>query len=88
MHSAESLALMEDEHLPIDPSAIGYRRSGGLMGLGKGSGQDGKAMQCFMWIWSNGLPNAGGALGSAKFPPSSYVIISRMHHYTVHESWF
>lgn len=42
------------------------------MGLGKGSGQHGKAMQCFMAIWFNGtMPNAGGALicGLAKSSP-------------------
>ena len=54
MHSAEFLALLEDEHLSICPSRIGYWRLGGLMGLEKGSGQHGKAMQCFMSIWFNG----------------------------------
>ncbi len=61
------------------------------MELGKGSGQDGKAMQCFMLIWFNGqcLMREGlWICGLAKFPPNSYVIISRMHHYTVHESCF
>ena len=61
------------------------------MGLGKGSEQDGKAMQCFMLIWFNGqcLMREGlWICGLAKFPPNSYVIISRMHHYTVHESCF
>ena len=90
MHSAESLALMEDEHLPNGPSRIGYWRLGVLMGLGKGSRQDGKAMQCFMLIWFNGqcLMREGlWICGLAKFPPNSYVIISRMH-YTVRESCF
>ena len=91
MHSAESLALMEDEHLATGPSRIGYWRLGCLMGLGNGSRQDGKAMQCFMLIWFNGqwLTREGlWICGLAKFPPYSYVIILRMHHYTVHESCF
>ena len=89
MHSAESLALMEDEHLATGPSRIGYWRLGCLMGLGNGSRHDGKAMQCFILIWFNGqwLMREGlWICGLAKFPPYSYVIILRMHHYTVHES--
>ena len=80
---------MEDEHLATGLSRIGYWRLGSLMGLGNGSRQDGKAMQCFMLIWFNGqwLMREGLWI-CGKFPPYSYVIILRMQHYTVHESCF
>lgn len=48
--SAESLALLEDEHLPTGPLknwVLAFGRPDGLWG--KVLGQDGKAMQCFMF---------------------------------------
>jgi len=68
---------------------MAFGRPDGLWGMVLG--QDGKAMQCFMLTWFNGqcLMREGlWICGLAKFPPNSYVIIPRMHHYTVYESCF